>query len=105
LFLFISALLNSTTRLQLRLLFDYRLILHHRAQRVSQDERSRRGALSEIVMSPERQRTQPRHLPQQRSNIGRVGAALLNGSQVILGERGLEAHGGITVHPYSVPAV
>ena len=56
-------------------------------------------------MRPERQRPQPRHLPQQRSNVGRLGAALLDGSQVILGECGFEAHGGITVHPYSVPAV
>ena len=33
-----------------------------------------------------------------------VDAALLNGGQVALSERGFEAHGRITVHPYSVSA-
>jgi hypothetical protein len=38
-------------------------------------------------------------------NVGRVGAAILDDSQVVVGERGLEAHGGITVHAYVMAAI
>lgn len=56
-------------------------------------------------MRPQRQRAQTRYLPQQRANVGGVGAAFLDGSQFAFGERGPEPHRGITVHPFSVAAV
>ena len=57
---------------------------------------------SRACAAPARAIAQPRHLPQQRPNVVRVGVGLQDGSQVVLGERGLESNGGVTVYPYSV---
>jgi len=57
-------------------------------------------------MRPERQRTQSRHLPQQRAHVRRIRVAILDRPQIILGERGLEAYAESLFihtahHPYS----
>jgi hypothetical protein len=62
----------------------YRLGHKQCAQRLGHHQRHRRRLLTEIIV-----RAQPRHLTQQRTNIGLVGAALLVRFEVFFRERGL----------------